>query len=136
MDFTNTKEIQLHRTPEGLLYAKVAYGGKVVDELVSSIKTSGGVCQIRNGSTGGGHSGYTNIDATGSVRGMKNQGYWKKDDRTVRAHGQIYNLSQTYISHPLDVLALMIERKPHLAREIDSITPGSQISIGLDGDLQ
>ena len=51
-----------------------------------------GIAWIEDRSTGTGISIHANIDITGSVRGMKNLGYWKKSDRTVRSHGWIYNI--------------------------------------------
>lgn len=46
-----------------------------------------GIAWIENGSTGMGHSVHPNIGISGSVRGMKNLGYWDKDDKIVRSHG-------------------------------------------------
>lgn len=51
-----------------------------------------GIAWIENGSTGCSHSCHSNIDSSGSVRGMKQLGYWNKKDRTVRSHGFIYNI--------------------------------------------
>lgn len=51
-----------------------------------------GIAWIEDGTTGCTISVHASIDASGSVRGMKNLGYWKKDDRTVRSHGFIYNI--------------------------------------------
>lgn len=42
--------------------------------------------------SGCGFSVHSNISSNGSVRGMKNLGYWNKKDRTVRSHGFIYNI--------------------------------------------
>ena len=52
-----------------------------------------GIAWVANGSTGMGHSAHPNIAASGSVTGMKRQGYWAKDAVTVRSHGFIYNIS-------------------------------------------
>lgn len=54
--------------------------------------TSNGIAWIEDGDTGCAISVHANIDASGSVRGMKQLGYWKKDARTVRSHGFIYNI--------------------------------------------
>lgn len=51
-----------------------------------------GVAWIKDGSSGCGFSVHSNIMDNGSVRGMKQLGYWKKKDRTVRSHGFIYNI--------------------------------------------
>lgn len=66
-----------------------------------------GIAWIKDGSTGLGNSCHANIDATGSVSGMKNLGYWGKDDRTVRSHGFIYNIDTFVVDekNPYDMLA-------------------------------
>jgi hypothetical protein len=80
-----------------------------------------GIAWIENGSTGCGHSAHPNIDASGSVRGMKSRGYWSKDDRTVRSHGFIYNIDSLVISDEYDQIAASecrcggIHRKPGTA---------------------
>lgn len=51
-----------------------------------------GIAWIEDGSTGMGISVHSNISSTGSVRGMKNLGYWDKKARTVKSHGWIYNI--------------------------------------------
>ena len=51
-----------------------------------------GIAWIEDGSSGCGISIHPNIAANGSVRGMKDNGYWQKDARTVRSHGFIYNI--------------------------------------------
>lgn len=51
-----------------------------------------GIAWIEDGSSGCGFSVHPNIDGSGSVRGMKNLGYWKKKDRAIRSHGFIYNI--------------------------------------------
>lgn len=38
---------------------------------------------------------HPSIHHTGSVRGMKNLGFWRKKDRYVRCGQYIYNLSMT-----------------------------------------
>lgn len=67
--------------------------------------TNTGIAWVEDGSTGTGHSAHPNISATGSVRGMKNLGYWGKKDRTVRSHGWIYNVDHLVISSELDQIA-------------------------------
>ena len=54
--------------------------------------TSNGIAWIEDGSTGTGISIHSSIDSSGSIRGMKNCGYWRKSDRTIRNHGFIYNI--------------------------------------------
>ena len=61
-----------------------------------------GIAWIENGSTGMSHSVHPNIDSSGSVRGMKNLGYWDKNDKIVRSHGYQYNISRLVISDELD----------------------------------
>lgn len=53
---------------------------------------SNGIATVHDGSSGMTHSVHPNIDCTGSVRGMKQLGYWKRDARTVRAGSYIYNI--------------------------------------------
>lgn len=53
-----------------------------------------GLAMIEDGVHGQGLSLHPNIDRTGSVEGMKSLGYWKKEDRTVRAFGGIYNIDR------------------------------------------
>jgi hypothetical protein len=64
-----------------------------------------GIAWVEDGSTGIGHSAHSNIDASGSVRGMRERGYWKKDDVVVRSHGFIYNISSYVVSDDLDRIA-------------------------------
>ena len=70
-----------------------------------------GIAWVEDGGTGCGYSCHSNIDATGSVRGMKNLGYWKKDARTVRSHGFIYNIDTLVISSEYDKLLAESECK-------------------------
>lgn len=67
-----------------------------------------GIAWIKDGATGLGYSCHANIDATGSVRGMKKLGYWGKNDRTVKSHGFIYNIDTFVVDegNPYDVLAV------------------------------
>lgn len=73
------------------------------------IKHGSRVVSIENRSVGIGHSAHPNIDASGSVKGMKNMGYWGKDDEVVRFGGHYYNMSRIAISDELDALALYLE---------------------------
>ena len=51
-----------------------------------------GLAWIENGTTGTKHTLHANIYDSGSVRGMKQSGYWRKEDRTVKTNGFIYNV--------------------------------------------
>lgn len=53
-----------------------------------------GIAWIEDGSTGLGHSCHPNISQSGSVIGMKQLGYWGREDRTVRSHGWVYNIDR------------------------------------------
>ena len=64
-----------------------------------------GIAWVENGEVGLGHSSHPNIAASGSVRGMKQLGYWEKDAKTVRSHGFIYNVDRVVVSDELDDLA-------------------------------
>ncbi len=64
-----------------------------------------GIAFVQDGSTGMRHSCHANIDASGSIRGMKKLGYWGKDDRTVKCNGTIYNVSSYVVSDELDKIA-------------------------------
>ena len=61
-----------------------------------------GIAWIEDGKTGNGHSAHPNIDRTGSVRGMKARGYWRQDDRCIRAGGAIYNVDRLVVTDDLD----------------------------------
>ena len=82
---------------------------KLIKEIKPYVKLyrdeKSGIAWIENGSTGCGHSCHANIDTSGSVRGMKNLGYWKKDARTVRSHGFIYNIDSFCCSDEYDNIA-------------------------------
>jgi hypothetical protein len=51
-----------------------------------------GIAWIEDGTSGTGTSAHPSIHSSGSVRGMKDRGWWGKKDRTVRSHGFIYNI--------------------------------------------
>jgi hypothetical protein len=55
-----------------------------------------GIAWVEDGSTGMIHSAHANIDSTGSIKGMKNLGYWGKKDRCIRSNGWIYNIDTIY----------------------------------------
>lgn len=67
--------------------------------------TRSGIAWVEDGTAGVGHTCHPNIDVTGSIRGMKQLGYWRKEDRTVRSHGFIYNIDSFVVSDDLDALA-------------------------------
>ena len=64
--------------------------------------TKTGIVWVEDGSVGLGYSCHPNIDASGSIRGMKDRGYWGKKDRCVRTHGFIYNIDRLAISTEMD----------------------------------
>jgi hypothetical protein len=64
-----------------------------------------GIAWVEDGNTGSGHSCHSHIDASGSVRGMRDRGYWGKHDRAVRSRGWIYNIDRLNISGRLDEIA-------------------------------
>ena len=72
-----------------------------------------GIVWIEDGSTGMGISVHSNISNTGSVRGMKDRGYWGRKDRTVRSHGWIYNIDTLIVdnNNPLEKLLADTECK-------------------------
>ena len=51
-----------------------------------------GIAWIEDGRTGLVIGVHSNINVSGSVRGMKDRGYWGKNDRMVKSHGWIYNI--------------------------------------------
>lgn len=57
-----------------------------------------GIAWVEDGTAGVGHSCHANIDASGSVEGMKALHYWNETDRTVRSHGFIYNIDTLVMS--------------------------------------
>ena len=67
--------------------------------------TRTGIAWVANGETGLGHSAHPNIHSTGSIRGMKHLGYWRKDARCVSSHGFIYNVDSLVVSDELDDIA-------------------------------
>ena len=57
-----------------------------------------GIAWIEDGHTGIEVSIHPNIHASGSVEGMKKQGYWEINDRTVKSHDYIYNIDKVSIT--------------------------------------
>lgn len=53
-----------------------------------------GIAWIEDSGTGLGVSVHPNIDISGSVRGMKDRGYWGRNDRVVKSHGWNYNIDR------------------------------------------
>lgn len=51
-----------------------------------------GIAWVENGHDGCGYSAHPNIDASGSIRGMKASGHWGKHDRVVRSHSFLYSI--------------------------------------------
>lgn len=64
-----------------------------------------GIAWVEDYSAGIAHSAHSNIDVTGSIRGMKRLGYWRKDDRIVRSHGFYYNIDSLVITDHYDQIA-------------------------------
>lgn len=48
--------------------------------------TKTGIAWVEDGASGNAHSCHPNISDSGSIRGMKDRGYWDKKARTVRTH--------------------------------------------------
>ena len=69
-----------------------------------------GIAWIEDGRTGNGISVHSNIDSSGSVSGMKNLGYWKKKDRTVKSHGWIYNID-SFVCNKKNELEMIVANK-------------------------
>ena len=87
--------------------AKKIYMQKQISKGIVLCKDNAtGLAWIINGKTGMAHSCHPNIDISGSVRGMKNLGYWDRKDRIVRSHGFQYNIDKFVIDtkEELDVL--------------------------------
>lgn len=67
--------------------------------------TRSGIAWVEDGTSGCGHTCHPNIDASGSVAGMKQLGYWRREDRTIRSHGFIYNIDRLVVTQELDEIA-------------------------------
>lgn len=55
------------------------------------IDNKSGIAVIEDGRSGCGFTCHPSIDKTGSLRGMKKNGGWRKEDRCVRTMGFIIN---------------------------------------------
>ena len=64
-----------------------------------------GIAWVEDTRVGIAHSAHPNIDASGSVAGMKRAGVWGKSDRTKRLRGFIYNIDILHTSDDYDVIA-------------------------------
>ena len=78
---------------------------QITEHVVLCRDPKTGIAWIEDGTCGLGYSCHSSIDATGSILGMKAQGYWGKKDRTVRSHGYIYNIDSLVTRHEYDDLA-------------------------------
>lgn len=67
--------------------------------------TSTGIAWVEDGTSGQGHSAHPNIDITGSVKGMKQLGYWHPNDRVVESHGFHYNITKIVLDSEFDRIA-------------------------------
>lgn len=78
-----------------------------VGEYAKLFRYDNGIAVVEDGSTGLCFSVHPNISVTGSVRGMKLNGYWDKDDKTVRAGSYIFNISRVVVDkeEPYEVIA-------------------------------
>ena len=72
--------------------------------------TSNGIAWIVDGEHGLGVSVHANIDSSGSVRGMRDRGYWGKEDRAVRSHGFVYNID-SFVCDPEDELEMIVAQE-------------------------
>jgi hypothetical protein len=80
-----------------------------------TVRTQKGLVQLRNGSSGTGHSPFINVDRTANLAGLRKLYRWGKDDKLVRAHGFIYNLNMPSVTDELDMLShVLITQGVHL----------------------
>lgn len=91
----------------------------IVKNTSEGLRLNGNLCKIisgkrvtciENGSVGIGHTAHSNIDVTGSIKGMKSKGFWGKHDLIVKERGFYYNMSMVVIGDDLDALAFFIEK--------------------------
>lgn len=82
---------------------------KISDHKTLYRDTTNGLAWIEDTSTGCNISIHANIDASGSVRGMKNLGYWQKNARTIRSHGYIYNIDSLVVNQNDDAEKLLAD---------------------------
>jgi hypothetical protein len=57
--------------------------------------TKTGLAWVEDTNTGTGYSAHPNISSTGSIKGMRNLGYWGLFDRVVCSHGFYYNVDMS-----------------------------------------
>lgn len=84
--------------------------GLFINGNLCEVVRRNGIGVVKNYSAGIGHSAHPNIDETGSVRGMKELGYWRKSDVITRSGGFYYNTSSVVISDAIDALAYWVEQ--------------------------
>lgn len=77
---------------------------QIKDNVILYRDTNTGIAWVEDGSTGCGHSCHPNINASGSVRGMRRRG-WSKGERVVRSHGFKYNIDRVIVSDEYDEIA-------------------------------
>ena len=75
------------------------------DHIILYRDTDTGIAWVANGHTGLRHTPHPNIDASGSVTGMIQRGYWPPDATPVECGGFIYNTSIAIVEDDLDRLA-------------------------------
>lgn len=84
---------------------------KFVREIQPHVKlyrdVKNGIAWIEDGRSGLGISVHPNISTSGSVRGMKDRGYWGKNDRIVRSHGWVYNIDR-FVCNKDDELEMIV----------------------------
>ena len=66
-----------------------------------------GIAWIADGTTGLGVSVHANISSSGSVAGMRDRGYWGREDRVERSHGFAYNID-SFVCDPNNELELIV----------------------------
>ena len=64
-----------------------------------------GIAFVQDASSGCRYSCHSNIDITGSIRGMKSNGYWGKKDRCIKSNGYIYNIDTMIKSDTFEMIA-------------------------------
>ena len=68
-----------------------------IDEYTTLLRdTRTGVAVVRSMRLGCEFSIHPNIDKTGSVLGMKKNGYWGKHDRVARCFGAIFDIDKVF----------------------------------------
>lgn len=84
------------------------------DAMIGPVELRSGVCQIKDFTSGGAFTCHPSIDKSGSVRGMKSNGYWAKDDQIVEAFGCKHNIDKIRCDSLGDELCLHVETHPNL----------------------